>query len=57
MGRDVGRGRRAVLVLVGVAAEENARLIVVGAGERGELAGRLIWASPTWLPSARPATC
>jgi len=45
------------LVIAGVAAEENARLIVVGAGERGELAGRIIGASPTWLPSARPATC
>ncbi len=30
------------LVLAGVAAEENARLIVVGAGERGKLARRLI---------------
>jgi nucleotide-binding universal stress UspA family protein len=45
------------LVIAGVAAEENARLIVVGAGERGRLARRIIGASPTWSPSARPATC
>ena len=44
-------------VIAGVAAEENARLIVVGAGERGKLAGRIIGASPSWSPSARPATC
>ena len=30
------------LVIAGVAAEENARLIVVGAGERGKLARRII---------------
>jgi len=42
----------AALVIAGVAAEENARLIVVGAGQRGKLARRIIGASPTWSPSA-----
>ena len=42
----------AALVIAGVAAEENARLIVVGAGERGKLARRIIGAAPTWSPSA-----
>ena len=45
----------AALVIAGVAAEENARLIVVGAGERGKLARRIIGAAPTCSPSA--ATC
>jgi nucleotide-binding universal stress UspA family protein len=45
------------LVIAGVAAEENARLIVVGAGERGKLAAGSSGASPTWSRSARPCKC
>jgi hypothetical protein len=46
----------AALVIAGVAAEENARLIVVGAGERGKLARRVIGAAPTWS-RARDLQC
>jgi len=44
----------AALVIAGVAAEENARLIVVGAGERGKLARRVIGAA---RPGRERATC
>ena len=41
------------LAIAGFAAEGDARLIVVGAGEGGKLARRIIGASPTWSSSAR----
>lgn len=45
------------LVLADVGAGENARLIVVGAGEHSKLARRLLGSVADLLPSARPATC
>ena len=47
----------AALVIAGVAAEENARLIVVGAGGARQARPPDLGASPTWSPSARPAMC
>jgi nucleotide-binding universal stress UspA family protein len=45
------------LVLAHIATEENARLIVVGAGERGKLARRLLGSVANLVANARPATC
>ena len=42
------------LVLADVAAEENARLIVVGAGERGKLARRLMGSVADLLAERSP---
>jgi hypothetical protein len=53
--RLVRRGDPA-LVLDNVAAEENARLIV-GRGRAASSPAGSWGASPTWAPSARPATC
>jgi nucleotide-binding universal stress UspA family protein len=45
------------LVLADVADEENARLIVVGAGGRGKIARPLIGSVLTLWPSAHRAPC